>query len=207
VRKVEHYAALPFNELAGFLAELRSQQSIAARALEFTILVAARTGEVIGARWSEFDVHNKTWIVPPERMKAHREHRVPLASRALAIIQEMQAFHGGDDAPVFAGGKGGRQFSKMAFLLLLQRMGRRDLTTHGFRATFKTWASEQTGFQSEIVEAALAHVIGGRVQQAYQRGDMFEKRTRLMSQWGKFCGKLPSSPAVIMHSPKFHKSD
>ena len=185
MRQVEHHAALPYAELPAFLASLREQEGIAARALEFLILTAARTGEVIGARWNEIDLLDKTWTVPAARMKAHREHRVPLSARALAILDEMQAARHGDagDAFVFPGGKAGKPLSNMAFLMLLRRMGRGDLTAHGFRATFKTWASERTSFQNEIVEAALAHVIGGKVEQAYRRGDMFEKRRRLMQQW------------------------
>ena len=157
VRQVEHHAALPYAELPAFLASLRTREAIAARALEFLILTAARTGEVIGARWNEIDLLDKTWTVPAARMKAHREHRVPLSARALAILDEMQAARHGDDADafVFPGGKPGRPLSNMAFLMLMRRMGRGDLTAHGFRATFKTWASERTSFQNEIVEAAL----------------------------------------------------
>jgi integrase len=193
VRRVEHHAALPYAELPGFLVALREQQGIAARALEFTILTAARTGEVIGARWSEFDLLDKAWTVLAERMKASREHRVPLSARALAILQEIQPLRpvGDADAFVFPGGKNGKPLSNMAFLMLLRRMGRGDLTAHGFRATFKTWASECTSFQTEVVEAALAHVTGSKVEQAYQRGDLFEKRRRLMQQWATFCTTAP----------------
>jgi integrase len=187
VRKVEHHAALPYGELPGFLAALREQEGIAARALEFTILMAARTGETIGARWNEIDLLEKTWTVPAARMKAGREHRVPLSPRALAILEEMQVHRHADDGFVFPGGKAGKPLSNMAFLMLLRRMKRDDLTAHGFRATFKTWASERTGFQNEIVEAALAHMVGSKVEQAYRRGDMFEKRRRLMQQWATFC--------------------
>jgi integrase len=200
VRTVEHHAALPHAELPGFLVALREQQGIAARALEFTILTASRTGETIGARWSEFDLLNKTWTVSAERMKAHRQHRVPLSARALAIVQEMQAHRGGSEADVFVfpGGKDGKPLSNMAFLMLLRRMGRGDLTAHGFRASFKTWASEQTAIQNEIVEAALAHVVGSKVEQAYQRGDMFEKRRRLMQQWATFCTTAPTERGKVV---------
>src|SRR6516164_1774875 len=189
VRVVEHHAALPYAELPAFLVNLRSREAIAARALEFLVLTAARTGEVIGARWDEIDLLDKTWTVPARRMKAHREHRVPLSARALAILQEMQAAREGDDdnAFVFPGPKGGKPLSNMAFLMLLRRMELKDLTVHGFRATFKTWASERTPFQNEIAEAALAHIIGDKVEQAYRRGDLFEKRRRLMQQWATFC--------------------
>jgi integrase len=187
VRKVEHHAALPYGELPSFLIALREQEGVAARALEFTILTAARTGEAMFARWSELDLLKRTWTIPASRMKAGREHRVPLSARALAILEEMQTHQHADDGFVFPGGKSGKPLSNMAFLMLLRRMDRDDLTAHGFRATFKTWASERTGFQNEIVEAALAHVVGSKVEQAYMRGDMFEKRRRLMQQWATFC--------------------
>jgi integrase len=193
VRKVEHLAALPYAALSAFLASLRPREAVAARALEFLILTAARTGEAMGARWSEIDLLDKTWTVPAARMKAHREHRVPLSPRALAILGDMEALYGGvADAYVFPGGKLGKPLSNMSFLMLLRRMELADLTVHGFRATFKTWASECTSFQNEIVEAALAHVIGGKVEQAYRRGDMFEKRRRLMQQWATFCTTTPA---------------
>jgi integrase len=194
VRKVEHHAALPYAELPGFLVSVREQEGVAARALEFLLLTGARTGEVIGARWNELDLLDKTWTLPAARMKAGREHRVPLSPRALAILEKMEAHRHGDDGFVFPGGKAGRPLSNMAFLMLLRRMDRGDLTAHGFRATFKTWASERTGFQNEIVEAALAHVVGNKVEQAYQRGDMFEKRRRLMQQWATFCTAPAQEP-------------
>jgi integrase len=192
VRKVEHHAALPYTELPDFLVALREQEGIAARALEFTILTAARTGETIGARWSEFDLLDKTWTVPAERMKAGKAHRVPLSARALGILEEMQVHRHVDDGFVFPGGKPGKPLSNMAFLMLLRRMERDDLTAHGFRATFKTWASERTAVQNEIAEAALAHVVGSKVEQAYRRGDMFEKRRKLMQQWATFCTTAPA---------------
>jgi integrase len=197
VRKVEHHAALPYPELPGFLVALREQEGIAARALEFTMLTSARTGEVIGAHWNEINFLDRTWTVPATRMKAGREHRVPLSARALAILEEMQAHRHADDGFVFPGGKGGKPLSNMAFLMLLRRMGRNDLTAHGFRATFKTWASERTSFQNEIVEAAMAHVVGSKVEQAYRRGDMFEKRRRLMDAWAQFCTKPTANGKVV----------
>jgi integrase len=199
VRRVEHLAALPYAALPPFLANLRRREAAAARALEFLILTAARTGEVIGARWNEIDLVDKTWTVPAARMKAHREHRVPLSPRALAILQEMQPARLTDDrnAYVFLGPRPGKPLSNMAFLMLLRRMGLDDLTVHGFRATFKTWASERTSFQNEIVEAALAHVIGDKVEQAYRRGDMFEKRRRLMYAWADYCGKPAATDQVV----------
>jgi len=201
VQKVEHHAALPYAELPGFLVSLREQEGVAARALEFLLLTGARTGEVIGARWNELDLLDKTWTLPAARMKAGREHRVPLSFRALAILEKMQAHRHGDDGFVFPGGKAGRPLSNMAFLMLLRRMDRGDLTAHGFRATFKTWASERTGFQNEIVEATLAHVVGNKVEQAYQRGDMFEKRRRLMQQWATFCTTAPAQETASNVAP------
>ena len=189
VRRVEHHAALPYAELPSFLANLREQEGIAACALEFLILTAARTGEVIGARWSELDLLDKTWTVPAVRMKAHREHRVPLSARALDIVQKLSALRPADEAVdfVFPGGKAGAPLSNMAFLMLLRRMERADLTAHGFRSTFRTWAAERTGFQREVIQAALAHTMESKVEVAYQRGDLFEKRRRLMTAWGDFC--------------------
>jgi integrase len=199
VRQVEHHAALPYGEMPDFLARLREQEGIAARALEFLILTAARTGEVIGARWSEINLLDKTWTVPAGRMKAHREHRVPLSAHALAILGEMQAARQdkADEAFVFPGRKSKTPLSNMAFLMLLRRMGRGDLTAHGFRATFKTWASQRTSFQNEIVEASLAHVIGDKVEQAYLRGDLFAKRRRLMDAWAKFCEQPAAASKII----------
>src|SRR5215831_9947146 len=174
VRRVKHHAALPHAELPGLLVALRDSQGTAARALEFAILTAARTGEIIGARWSEFNLLDKTWTVPAERMKAHREHRAPLSARALSILAEMQAHRHSDDGFVFPGGKDGKPLSNMAFLMLLRRMGRGDLTAHGFRSSFRDWISERTNFPSEVAEMALAHVVGSKVEAAYRRGDMFE---------------------------------
>jgi len=196
VRQVQHHAALSYAELPGFMIELREQEGIAAHALEFTILTAARTGETIFARWSELNLLDKTWTVPAERMKARREHRVPLSARALAILEEMQAHRASDDAFVFSGGKPGKPLSNMAFLMLLRRMKRDDLTAHGFRSTFRDWAAERTNFPHEVAEAALAHVVGSKVEQAYRRGDMFEKRRRLMQQWATFC-----TTAVVQEAP------
>jgi integrase len=193
VRTVEHHAALPYGELPDFMAELRKQDGVAARALEFTILTAARTGEVIGARWGELDVSTKLWTVPASRMKAGREHRVPLSTRAGAILEGMKQLsdaseHAGEQAEafVFPGGKRGQPLSNMAFLMLLRRMKRNDLTAHGFRSTFRDWAAERTNFPSEVAEMALAHTVSSKVEQAYRRGDLFERRRRMMAAWSTF---------------------
>jgi integrase len=187
VRKVEHHAALPYAELPGFLAALREQEGVGARALEFTILTAARTGETIGARWDEIDLPGKLWTIPAVRMKAGKEHRVPLSGRALDILNRVKPDgQEGDGGFVFPGGKPGKPLSNMAFLMLLRRMGRDDLTAHGLRSTFRDWAAEDTNFQSEVAEMALSHAVGDKVEAAYRRGDLFEKRRRLMDAWAKF---------------------
>jgi integrase len=188
VRKVEHHAALPYAELPTFLACLREQGGGAARALEFTILTAARSGESIGAVWNEMSGHERMWIIPAARMKASKEHRVPLAKRALAILDEMKPAQGVGKF-LFPGGKPGKPLSNMAMLALLRRMGRGDLTVHGFRSSFRDWAAERTSFPSEVVEMALAHTVGGKVEAAYRRGDLFEKRRRLMDAWADFLAK------------------
>ena len=189
VRKVEHHAALSYPALPDFLVALRQQEGISARALEFTILTAARTGETINAKWSEFDLPAKIWTVPSNRMKAGKEHRVPLSARALAILKEMQTFrHTGEiDTFVFTGGKSGKPLSNMAFSMLLRRMGRDDLTAHGFRSTFRDWAAERTNFPAEVSEMALAHAVSDKTIAAYNRSDLFERRRRLMEQWATFC--------------------
>jgi integrase len=191
VRRVEHHAALPYQEIAGFMASLRGEESVAARALEFTVLTGARTGEVIGARWNEIDAAQRLWIIPAERMKGGREHRVPLSPAALAIINAMAALRCGDF--VFPGGKSNRPLSNMAFLMLLRRMERSDLTVHGFRSTFRDWAAERTSFPAEVAEMALAHAVGDKVEAAYRRGDLFHKRRQLAEAWAKFCAPSPSA--------------
>lgn len=188
VRKVQHHAALPWGEAGAFVATLRLQHGTAARALEFLILTAARTGEAIGARWSEINFDAAVWTVPAERMKAHREHRVPLSAPALAIIKSMHAQRVGKAEHVFPGATAGKSLSNMAMLKLLERMKRDDLTVHGFRSTFIDWASERTSYQREVREAALAHIIPDKTEKAYRHSDLFEKRRRLMTEWGKFCG-------------------
>jgi integrase len=185
VRKVEHHPALPYDELADFVVELRRQEGIAARALEFLILTAARTGEVIGARWDEVDLEEKIWVVPAARMKAGREHRVPLSAAAVAILEEMKQIRESDF--VFPGGKKGKPLSNMAMLAVLKRMDRGELTAHGFRSSFRDWAAERTNFPHEVAEMALAHTVGDKVEAAYRRGDLFQKRRQIMEAWARFC--------------------
>jgi integrase len=189
VRKVEHHAALPYVELPAFMADLRQREGMAARALEFAILTAARTGEVLGAEWSEIDFDAKLWTVPADRMKGRRQHRVPLSYRALEILASLPREAG--SPCVFPGAREGRPLSNMALLMMLRRMKRDDLTAHGFRSSFRDWAAETTGYSGELVEMALAHVVSNATEAAYRRGDMFEKRRRLMADWATYC----ASPA------------
>jgi integrase len=186
VRKVKHHAALPYIQISKYLDELRKREGIAARALEFAILTATRTNEVIGARWDEIDLAARVWIIPESRMKAGREHRVPLSDAAISVLKFMQSVR--QNEYIFPGDRRAT-LSNMALLMTLRRMNRGDLTTHGFRSTFRTWAAERTAFPREVVEAALAHVVGNKVEAAYQRGDMFDKRRRLMAAWAEFCSK------------------
>jgi len=195
VRAVEHHPALPFAEIPGFMEGLRQENGSAARALEFAILTGARTGEVIGARWGEIDRNAKLWTIAGARMKGGREHRVPLSDAALAIVDRLAEDRQGEF--IFAGGLAGRPLSNMAMLVLLRRMKRADLTVHGFRSTFRDWAAERTSFQNEVIEMALAHTIGDKVEAAYRRGDLFDKRRRLMEAWAGFCTSSPAIGAVV----------
>lgn len=199
VQKVEHHAALPWREIGAFVSALRDRAEIAARALEFTIMTAGRTGEVLGARWEEIDPAKAVWTVPADRMKAGREHRVPLSAGALSALAAVRADGCGDKGWVFPGGKPGRPLSSMALVMLLRRMGRRDITAHGFRSTFRDWCAESTSYPREVAEIALAHVNKDRVEAAYQRGDMFEKRRQLMDDWSQFCERtaVPTEGAPV----------
>lgn len=186
VAKVNHHEAMPYDELPAFMVDLRDNDSISARALEFTILTAARTGETIGARWPEIDFEAKVWTVPGKRTKSGREHRVPLSERALAILRSLPTEKGNDH--VFIGATKGRGLSNMAMLELLRGMVENGLTVHGFRSTFRDWCGERTNHPREIAEMALAHVLPDKTEAAYRRGDSLEKRRRLMRDWAKFCG-------------------
>ncbi|SDR31067.1 Integrase [Rhizobiales bacterium GAS113] len=189
VRAVKHHPALPFEELPAFMAELRQREGISPRALEFTILSATRTGETIGAKWPEIDFDKKTWAVPAERMKMGKEHRVPLSDRALAILEALPREDG--NAFVFIGGKKGAPLSNMAMLELMKGM-RPGYVPHGFRSTFRDWAAETTNYPNHVVEMALAHVVGDKVEAAYRRGVLFEKRRKLMTDWCRFCSSPPA---------------
>jgi integrase len=190
VQKVEHHAALPYKQLPAFMRTLGEQDSISARALAFCILTATRTSETLGARWDEIDLVERMWTLPAGRMKANREHRVPLSTTAVALLEEMKRIVGSDY--VFPGQRNGKPLSNMALLMTLRRMGRGDLTAHGFRSTFRDWAAEQTTYPSEVAEMALAHAVGNKVEAAYRRGDLLEKRRRLMDEWDTYC-QLESS--------------
>jgi integrase len=201
VKKIVHHAALPYVEIAEFLQSVAAQPGIAPRAMRFTILTAARTGETIGARWSEINLVSKLWTIPAERMKGDREHRVPLSPAAIAVLNE-QMKENDSEGFVFPGRIAHQALSNMAMLQLLRRMGRVNITTHGFRSSFRDWAAEQTGFPGEVAEAALAHVVGDKVEAAYRRGDLFDKRVRLMAAWGSFCTTpRPAGQVVQMRKP------
>ena len=195
IARVEHHAALPWRQIGAFMADLAKQEGVGALALRFAILTAARTGEVIGARWSEIDMPAAVWRVPAGRMKAGREHRVPLSDAALDVLRQAAKLILKQDpaAFVFPGGKAGKPLSSMAMLMLLRRMERGDLTAHGFRSTFRDWCAEATNYPREIAEAALAHTLRDKTEAAYQRADLMDKRRRLMADWATFC--RPSAPS------------
>jgi len=182
--KPKHHAALPYNDLPTFVARLSTQQGIPPRAMEFLILTAARTSEVLTARWSEFDLESRIWTIPPEKMKARKIHRVPLTDRMVEILKALPR-EGGADGIVFIGSKANTPLAKNTLSKLISTMGA-DCTVHGFRSSFRTWAAESTSYPREIVEAALAHTTGTTVELAYQRSDMLEKRRQLMQQWATF---------------------
>ena len=183
VSRVAHHPALPFREVPAFMTALAEQPGLAAIALRFTILTAVRTGEAIGARWDEIDEAEATWTVPAERMKARLEHRVPLSPAALDLIRPLRML----GSPfVFSGLKRSQHLNKTTMLKVVVRMGRKDITVHGFRSAFRDWAGETTTFPREVAEAALAHSVDTRVEAAYRRGDFFAKRRELMDAWSSF---------------------
>jgi integrase len=183
-----HHDAIPYVELPAFMDELRSKKGEAARALELTILCGSRTGEVIGARWSEIDMASRLWTVPASRMKSGREHRLPLSDRALEILREQRR----DGEFVFAGRRAGTPLSNMSMLELMRDLRGKGATVHGFRSTFRDWAAEQTSYPNELCEIALAHVVSDKTEAAYRRGDMMEKRRRLMDDWAGYCAQSPA---------------
>jgi integrase len=183
LRPVRHHPALPWAQMPAFMAELRGRESITARALEFTILTAVRVSEALGARWSEIDFAARTWTIPKERTKANREHVVPLSAQALEILRALPR----DREGIFPMPR------SSVFVLLRRRMGREDITVHGFRSAFRTWAGERTNFPREVAEAALAHVIKDKTERAYQRGTLLQKRRQLMEAWAGYCYSPPAT--------------
>jgi integrase len=215
IRKVENHPALPYAELSAFMAALRAQEGIAARALEFTILTAARSGETRNAIWSHIDLDAKVWTCPPEIMKAGREHRVPLCARAITILEEMAALREDESGLVFPGGADPQEpLTDKRVTAVIRRMSAsneaagcpkwidprqgKEIVTHGFRSTFRDWSAEQTNFPNELIEMAMAHTIPNKAEAAYRRGDLFEKRRRLMTVWAEFASKAPASNGAVV---------
>lgn len=184
-----HHAAMAIDDVPGFVGRLRAREGVACRCLEFAILTAARSGEALGARWSEIDTVARVWVIPAARMKAQREHRVPLTARALAILDEMRALRVTEGAEfVFSGQRPSRPLSSMALEMVLRRMKvADDATAHGFRSSFRDWAGNRTSFPRELAEHSLAHVIGDKAEQAYRRDDALERRRPMMEAWATFC--------------------
>jgi len=193
-KRTNHHPALPWQEVGAFMAALRGQHGIAARAVELAILTACRSGEVRLATWAEFDLDAALWVIPAERMKAKREHRIPLSDAALALLLSLQ--RGGD--LVFPGAKPGKPLSDMSMTAVLRRMNRDDITVHGFRSTFRDWCAESVAnsFPREVCEHALAHSLPDKVEAAYRRGDLIEKRKLLMKAWADYCNTVPAVAAV-----------
>jgi len=190
VHSVTHYAAVPYQEIGVFMQDLAAQEGVAKDALAFLILTGTRTSETIGATWDEVDLSKNLWVIPAVRIKAGKEHRVPLSPPAMKILRHLSKARTGEF--IFPGAKADKPLSNMALLALLKRMRRFGLTVHGFRSTFRDWAAEQTNFPREVAEMALAHAVGAvgdKVEAAYRRGDLFKKRQQLMDEWGRYCGR------------------
>ena len=187
VAKVVHHPALPYTDMVDFMAQLRKSDGVGARALEFLILTAARSGEVRGATWAEVDFQQKIWTVPAARMKMGREHRVALSDAALQILRNLPRLDGCEF--IFPGSKVSSPMSDMTLTAVLRRMLRTDITVHGFRSTFRDWAAETTNYPNELAEMTLAHVVSNKVEAAYRRGDMLEKRFSMMNEWANFTSK------------------
>jgi integrase len=196
VEKGEHHAAMPYADVPAFMAKLRQQTSVPAKCLELVILTAARLGEALGATWNEVDFDNRAWIVPASRMKAHEEHRVPLSAAAIAVLRELHAIRHSDY--VFPGAHTGKAIGKNGPLKLLNEITGNGATVHGFRSSFRDWAAERTNFPREVAEMALAHAIPDAVEAAYRRGDLFEKRRRLMDAWADYCQQAAQTGAKVM---------
>ena len=195
VRKVENHAALPYADLPAFMKDLRQREGIGAAAMEFLILTAARTGEVLGATWDELDLRKSVWTIPGERMKNGKEHQVPLSAPAVAVLERMSKLATGEF--IFFGQSSKRSLSNMALLVLLRRMKRTDITSHGFRSTFRDWAAER-GYQDAVAEAALAHSVPDAVVAAYRRTTFFEMRKKMMDDWATFATSDPARSAGVV---------
>jgi integrase len=187
-----HHKAIAYEDMPAFVGALHAREAVAALALEFTILTAARSGEVLGAPWNEVDLAKAIWTVPADRMKAAKEHRVPLSPRAVAILESLKPL---DSKWLFPGATGGK-LSGMAMTMLMRRM-KADATVHGFRSGFRDWAAERTGYAHEVAEMALAHTIENKVERAYRRGDLFDKRRRLMDDWAAYCASRGAAGAKV----------
>jgi integrase len=195
VAKPVHFPALPYRELPAFMAALRQREGTAARALEFLILCAARTNEVLGAQWSEIDLANRMWTVPPDRMKAGAQHRVALSQCAVDLLRNLPRENGNNF--VFIGARSGG-LSAVAMTRLLHRMGYGNISVHGFRSTFRDWCAEQTNFPRELAELALAHRVADKTERAYQRGDLLRKRFLLAEAWSKYANSPPATQAAVV---------
>jgi integrase len=192
--KARHHAALPFEELPAFITELRARDSISARALELTILTASRTAEILGARWEEIDLNAKVWRIPAARMKAGREHTIPLSSQSLALLQTLKRDSSG---LLFPGTIAGQPINHDAMRWLLKEMDGGKLTVHGFRSTFRDWAGDRTNYPRDVIEHALAHRLPDRVEAAYRRTTALEKRRKLMEAWAQYCA-LPKAGGKVV---------
>jgi integrase len=189
-----HHPAMPYEEVAGFIGRLRESDSLAAQALELCILTAARSGEILGMGWDEIDLEKKVWTVPANRMKAGREHRVPLSARAVSILRSLHGVR--SDRFVFPGQTRNKPLSNMAMEMVLRRLKFDNVTVHGFRSSFRDWAGNVSNFPREVVETALAHVIGDKAEQAYRRSDALEKRRSLMDSWAAYCAPKTAANVV-----------
>jgi integrase len=192
-----HHAAMPYEDVAVFIGKLRKREATSALALELCILTAARTGEILGMRWPEIDLDNQIWTVPASRMKAGREHRVPLSPRAVAILRQLEKLKVGDF--VFPGQKSKSPFSGRVLQMVLRKLGVKNATVHGFRSSFRDWAGNVSNFPREVTETALAHVIGDKAEQAYRRSDALEKRRKLMEAWAGYCAAPARGNVVKLH--------
>lgn len=195
VAKPDHHAALPVSEIGVFLQRVREQPGIGPRALEFTVLTAVRSGEALRAAWSEIDFDAAMWTIPAERMKAGREHRVPLSRQSIELLRKLERER--LSQWIFPGRLVGRPLETNACFAVLRRMGRGDVTVHGFRSTFRDWCAERTNYPSEVAEMALAHTVANKVEAAYRRGDLIEKRRRMMDDWAAFCASPQRSIEVV----------